>query len=221
MRLVNAEYGLDILFREDNVEVLILEDKRVMRNLVEELWKQCAGEEGSFVLSEHKILKLDKHIEIIINPFGIDFQSRKIMSALFAKMTAAANEKISEKNRMNYEQINILDNISNSLNYSGITYQLDFAWPDFFKMYGVKIEKPENFLLRLIEYMKVVSELCGISLFCFVNLKSYLNKEEMMDLYKNAEYNKVRILLIESCESEIIDSEHVTIIDKDRCLIER
>lgn len=88
-------------------------------------------------------------------------------------------------------------------------------------MYGVKIENQEGFLSQIIEYMKVISEMCGISLLCFVNLKKYLSKTELLDLYKNKEYNKTNILLIESSESELIDEEHITIIDKDRCVIER
>lgn len=221
MRLVNAIYGLDLTFQENVPEVLVLEEPTIMRDIVHVLWKQCAGEEGAFVLSDSKILKIDKNIEMIINPFALDFQSRKITSALFSKMTVAGNEQVEEKCKINTALINLLDTISSSLNYSGITYQLDFVWADLFKMYGVKIERQENLIIEIIEYMKVFSELCGISVICFVNLKSYLNHNEIMDLYQNAMYNKINLLLIEPFEAEVIGNEHVTIIDKDQCLIER
>lgn len=221
MRLVNAKYGIDLSLDESRPEILVFENRRIMREITEELWKQCSGLEGSFVMSDNKVLKIEKNVEIMINPFNLDFQSRKIMNALYTKMSAAANEQVEEKYRINADIINMLDMISSSVNYSGITYQLDFPWTELFKMYGVKIDVPDDFIARIIEYMKIVSELCGISVFCFVNLKSYLNYEEIMALYKNAEYNKIKLILIEPNETKIIDSEHVTIIDRDLCLIER
>lgn len=221
MRLVNSKYGLDIIFKENRTEILILEDAVIMRDVVGELWNQYKGGEGSFLLSEGKILKIDRFMELIVNPFDLDFQSRKIVTALLNKMTEIGNEDVVEKNRINCELINLLNGIAGSINYPGITYHLDFLWADLFKMYGVKIENQEGFLSQIIEYMKVISEMCGISLLCFVNLKKYLSKTELLDLYKNKEYNKTNILLIESSESELIDEEHITIIDKDRCVIER
>lgn len=54
---------------------------------------------------------------------------------------------------------------------------------------------------------------------CLVNIKAYLNKQELMELYKVAFYNKINLLLIEMAEGEMIGEEKVYIIDSDRCLI--
>ncbi len=35
---------------------------------------------------------------------------------------------------------------------------------------------------------------------CLVNIKAYLNKQELMELYKVAFYNKINLLLIEMAE---------------------
>ena len=88
-------------------------------------------------------------------------------------------------------------------------------------MYSVKIEAPDIFLIRMIEFIKVMTCLCGISLFCFYNLKSYLSEDELLLFYKEADYNKVSLLLIESFESKQLDVEHITIIDKDLCVIKK
>lgn len=50
MRLVNSKYGLDIIFKENRTEILILEDAVIMRDVVGELWNQYKGGEGSFLL---------------------------------------------------------------------------------------------------------------------------------------------------------------------------
>lgn len=54
---------------------------------------------------------------------------------------------------------------------------------------------------------------------CLVNIKAYLNKQELMELYKVAFYNKINLLLIEMAEGEVTGEEKVYIIDNDRCLI--
>ena len=54
---------------------------------------------------------------------------------------------------------------------------------------------------------------------CLVNIKAYLNKQELMELYKVAFYNKINLLLIEMAEGEVTGEERVYIIDNDRCLI--
>ena len=221
MKLVNAVHGLEIDFKEGTPEVLILENEISFRNIAGEIWKQCNGEDGDFVLSNGKILKLDKHMVVISNPFDLDFQNRKVTSALYAKMSQIGSEKVAEKSLLNTQMINLIENITDSINYTGITFQLDFDWNDLFKMYSVKIEAPDNFLIRMIEFIKVMTCLCGISLFCFYNLKSYLSEDELLLFYKEADYNKVSLLLIESFESKQMDGEHITIIDKDLCVIKK
>ena len=221
MKLVNAAYGLEIDFNEGIPEVLILENEISYRNIAGEIWKQCNGEDGEFVLSDGKILKLDKHMVVISNPFDLDFQNRKVISALYAKMSQIGSEKVVEKSLLNTQMINLIEDITDSINYTGITFQLDFDWNDLFKMYSVKVESPDNFFIRIIEFIKIMSCLCGISIFCFYNLKNYLSEEELLLFYQEADYNKVNLFLIESFEAKPIDNEHTTIIDKDLCVIKK
>ncbi|MCR5837399.1 MAG: type II-A CRISPR-associated protein Csn2, partial [Lachnospiraceae bacterium] len=106
------------------------------------------------------------------------------------------------------------------ISFFSTTYSIDFEWQDWFKMYSIKIDTNYHTLLeRLVEYVKIVSTLCGISTICFVGIKQYLSIEEIQQLYKNAYYNKIYLLLIESCESKRQIDENEYIVDKDSCLI--
>ena len=87
-------------------------------------------------------------------------------------------------------------------------------------LYGVKIEnETETVLDGLIEYIKILSQMMFVPILFLVNIKSYLSKEEVLELYKMARYHKVHLVLLESIEREIIDFEQLFIIDKDLCLI--
>ena len=91
-----------------------------------------------------------------------------------------------------------------------------------FKIYNIKIEETqETLLISLIEYLKILVNYCGIKIVSFINLKSYLSEEEILELYKYSNYNKIQLLLIESTERTILQNEMVHIVDADKCIINK
>lgn len=77
MKLVNSHYGLEIQLDENQITILVVENASTMSRLVNDLINQCIGLDGNFVLSENKILKIEKESEIIVNPFQLDFGNNK------------------------------------------------------------------------------------------------------------------------------------------------
>lgn len=220
MKLVNSRLQLNIEMYENRVNILVAENKITLSYIIESIWKQCDGQEGDFILSENKILKFDKEMEMIINPFDLNFNSKKIISSLYSNLSEKANELAEDKAELNSKMINFLDKIILSESYAGIDFSLDFSWNDLFKMYNVKIDDNYDSLLsKLIEYIKLISNFCAIRVLCMVNIKSYLSKREIEDLYVCANHNKIFLLLIEAVESEKLSNENIFIIDKDDCLI--
>ena len=222
MKLVYARYGLQIDMKENRVDTLVIENPFAMVELVSQLWEQSNGGEGDFILSFDKTLKIEKNMEVILNPFSLDFNNRKITSALYGVLEETANSYVLEKAEINSSCIQVLEQILLSQSYMGIEYELDFAWNELFKLYGVKITKDYSSLLeKLIEYIKIMATLCGVRVICLVNIKCYLNSEELLELIRNVHYNKIQLVLVESQEAEKIADENIYIIDKDNCLITR
>ena len=90
MRLANAELILSINIEENIPAVLVIENQKIMTEVVEQLYVLCDSGEGDFVLSDSgKQLSLAKTAEIIINPFSIDFNSRKIQNKLYSELLDA------------------------------------------------------------------------------------------------------------------------------------
>lgn len=220
MKLVNSYYGLEIQLDENNITVLVVENASTMSKIVYDLINQCRGLEGNFVLSENKILKMDKESEIIVNPFQLDFSNKKILNALYSEMTATAMDYEVDKAKLNSELIELLDNITINQSYSGICYSLDWEWASLFKMYNVHLDDDyEDLITKITEYTKVLSCLCHIRLLFLVNIKSFLTVEELQALYLCAQHNKINLILLESSEVEKNDRENIIILDKDDCLI--
>ena len=70
---------------------------------------------------------------------------------------------------------------------------------DLYKLYGVQLETDGSSTLeKLMDYIKIMSSLCGIHMMIFVNLKDYLSENQIKELYKTVFYYKMNLLLIEA-----------------------
>ena len=65
-------------------------------------------------------------------------------------------------------------------------------------MLKINVEKKNNLLDNLLILIDINNIFKINELLIFVNLKQYLNKEELNELYKYSVYNNVKILLIDS-----------------------
>ena len=87
-------------------------------------------------------------------------------------------------------------------------------------MAEVKIEvQVQSILERIIEYIKISSNLLKQNIFVFLNLKLFLTEQEIEELYKECFYRKVHLILIEAIYHTKKIEEKICIIDKDKCVI--
>ena len=91
-----------------------------------------------------------------------------------------------------------------------------------FKLYGISVNSDADSLAEsIIEYMRLMSGICHIENFCFIDLKSYISADMLKELYKSAFDQKLKILIIESYQRPYLSEyEKNWIIDKDKCIIE-
>ena len=221
MRLVNAEMVLSIDIEENEPAILVIENQKVMAEVVEQLYELCNSEEGDFVLSDAgKQLSFEKATEMIINPFSIDFNARKIQNKLYSELLEAEASYIEEKAHIQTLVIDYLDKLTHKAPYEMISSDLEVDTMKLFKMLDVRIEPQCNSLLeRLVEYTKVLSRLLRKKLIIFVNICNYLDSDEIESLYEICSYQKIMVLFIESCEQCFQIPAKTYIIDKDKCLI--
>ena len=221
MKLVNAELFLNINIEENKPAVLTIENPKVMTEVIGQLYELCNSGEGDFVLSEGgKQLSFERTTEIIINPFRIDFNSRKVQSKLYSELLDAEINYVEEKAIIQSLIIEYLDKLTQNVPYEMISNDLDLDSMKLFKMFEVRIEAQCNSLLeRLVEYTKILSRLLRKRLLVFVSISSYLDTNELNALYEICNYNKMKVLLIESHELYLPFHTKTYIIDKDNCMI--
>ena len=221
MMLTCAEYNLTVELRENQVVVLILESPGCMCKMVNNLRCQCEGGEGMFVLSESgTIMKIEKYMGLVVDPFSLRFNERKYLNKLYGQLEQYAVDHMERKEIIHAEIVLLLDYILRSSPYDGIEFNLELDWTELFKIYNVHFQEPEGELEQQItEYIKLLAHLTEVKVLCLVNIKSFVSEEGLEEIYQMAFYNKVQLILIEKVECERRPDEKIFIIDRDECLI--
>lgn len=79
MTLTNGKYNLKLSFEENQVTVLIFESSEMFGEAIWDLQETIIGDTGPFVLADQmEPISISKQMELIVDPFLLDFNSRKI-----------------------------------------------------------------------------------------------------------------------------------------------
>lgn len=221
MKLVNAELFLEIDIQENMPAVLVLESPDMMTRVVRELYDISSGGDGDFVLSlDNKVLSIEKTAELIINPFSVDFNSKKIQSKLYEELLEGSNIYVEEKATIQSLIIDYLDKLTLNVSYEMVTSNIELDLLRLFKMYDVRLEPQCNSILEtLIEYTKVLSRLLRKKFLILINICNYLDVYAVKELARMCAYQKLNLLFIERREVDFQFPVKTYIIDKDKCLI--
>lgn len=221
MKIVNNRFGLDFLIDNTKPKELVIESPKVFTNIVEELNRQVNGISGSFIISEaDKLYDVDKIMELIVNPFSIDFNNKKFIKRIYADLSEAAfNEQLMMFRNASAVMQSFIVGLCDKYHIP-LSYDKDVKALDLLKLYNVKVDDQEgNLLERLTYYVQLSSRLIGTKVFVFINLRSYLEEKEILRLHDTAKYEQVALLLIEPRCYETHVAIPTVIVDKDRCVI--
>lgn len=224
MKLVHPDFTLPII--EENSYICyewIMESPEYFSRYVQELFNQMNGGEGNFVLSsDEKELDISKTMEIIVNPLSVNINDRKIINKLYSELsqTAYDSENYLATQGILADIQKYFLNLEQAGNYM-LEMDSEIDITALFKALNIKLEIfADDFFEMLNQYIKIAAELMKKKIVVFVNLGSYLSKEQLEELLKNAAYNEIILLLIENQQKDyFLEDTKCIIIDKDGCEI--
>lgn len=208
---------------DDNVVTeWVIEAPEEFTRYVQELYMQCEGAAGDFVLSDgEKELGITKNVEFLDSVLDLDVNERKILGKLYADLEQLAySEKfvVRTQEMIQYLRTYIFELEQETDFMLDVDDGVDMS--AIFKGNGVKLETVETGILeKIVHYIKVVRLLLKKQVFVFVNVRSYLTVRQVEQLIKEAAYQEVQILLIENVMRDCVNSERRCIIDSDKCEI--
>lgn len=199
----------------------IIESPGLFLEYSRELYRQTLGEDGRFVLSkENEIVSLSKEMILITNLLDINLNDKKIINKLYLDLKSMAYD---ENNYVSTQEIiSAIQKYYLNLDYSS-EYDLicdeNIDVINLFKMMNIKLDYDEDLFTSLNQYIVNVSLLTGTKVIAFINLRSYLDDNQIVQLSKTAEYNHIYLLLIENIQRNSLEGSFRCIIDSDGCEI--
>lgn len=222
MKLVHPNLQCQISFDEEGVCEWIIESPKLFAEYIQELQMQISGNEGHFVLSqEDKELDIAKYAEIILNPLSVDINDRKILNKIYGELANLAYQEdmfLSTQNALSALQMYFAELEQNSNFMLETDDEADIQ--AIFKALGVKVANySENYWETLNQYVLLMAGLFKKKLLVLVNIRSYIDNQQLEQLVKNARYNEINLLLIENMQRDFAKGMVRYIIDCDGCEI--
>lgn len=223
MRFVYEKYGINLELSRKNPNVLYVEKSEIFSQLIRNLWMQFQGGDGELLFcNEEKAVNIAKEIEFIVNPFALDCNNKKILSKVYKELEGVITEQLfNDIFAVNSQVISMLDKAMIYSQYS-YNYNLDPDIQGLLKLYNIKLnylnETPEELI---VEYIRIMHQVCGIRFFVFLNLKTFFDNQILNKIYEFCEYEEVTVFLLENKYVSALKGEKIWILDKDMCIIEK
>ena len=222
MRLTYPIFETPVIFEENKVNVVVIENPKAFFDFVVAISDKENGGESEVILSENfKEIKFDKVVDVTTDIVSLDCNNKKVISKLYSKLNEIAFQE--ENYTLTLDVVSKINEYLLTITQSlpcGVSFDESVEMSQLFKSVALRIDTDvKNILERLCDYVEIMSEFCGTELFVFVNLKSYLDANGLIEFYKFCGYKKVKLLLVENVLREQIESEIIKIIDDDLCEI--
>jgi CRISPR-associated protein Csn2 len=222
MKLAYPELENVILFEENRVPVLSIENQSFFRKIVGGFYEQIKTGRGIFVLSEDdRLIELNKTCEMILSPFTIAIEDSRIMKRIYKRLEEIAlEEEFVETRELTGQIAKYMYRLTDYLECD-LAINDDVELQTLFKAMGIKpLYDDSDMMSKLIDYITLLSTTLGIKLIVFVNLRLYLTIDELRLFYDTVLRKKIKLLLLENrIYGEIINCEDVLTIDSDLCEI--
>ena len=147
--------------------------------------------------------------------FDFGFDSKKYSTDITKYILSNIEQYDSENILKVYSKLCKLIDKELSKSELPISVSIDEGIKNIIKMFKLKINQKDDLLDNLFLIIDLEVALNTNKILCFMNLKQYLTKEELLEFYKYATYNSIKLIMIESTRYDYInDYEKIVIIDK-------
>ena len=208
----------DIDIKENEVYALEVENKNYFYRIVRDLHNISNNNiVDDIYLSDDNNNEINyfNKFKIFIDFFDFNFDSKKITNDIIKYVNK--NISIEVKDSILNQYNKIIKLYKKELNNIDIPLMIETETDsdNITKSLKISIEVKQNLIENLLLLIDIENILGTKDILIFVNLKQYLTKNELEELYKYSIYNEVSILLIDSqCYGGTLNNEKKLIIDE-------
>ena len=221
MKIVHECLNEAINFDICPVYSLIIENSELFYKFTNDLFNQCNGEDGDFVLSNNfKLDKFEKQAVFIHDYFNLSCSGIKIDKLIKSSILEKLNEldNFELMSRINQLIIEINEKVIDMVDLD-LKFDDEFDYEKLIKISNFKIKEDSVLIEKLYSYIDIFVKLKNIKLVILVNLFDYFSEVQINDLLKQLRYNELFVLIVNSHEKYNLENAKRIIIDDDLCEI--
>lgn len=217
MNLKINYFDNNIKIENDYIQVIEIENKKTFYRLVSDLYKIKNDEkldEVFFYDDNNQEINMYNKVDLYVNFFDIDLNSKKNLNILNKNIINSLTDNVKEEILNSFKKLSrsftkILSDIDLPLSLND-----NITVDDIIKLLKISINKTDDLLDNLLLLIDLEKVLKINEILFFINLKQYLSQEELIEFYKYAIYNEIKIVLVDSQSYGVkLDYEKKLIID--------
>lgn len=200
MKLIVPYFENNIELSNDKVFSIEIENKQYFYRFINNLFdlKNDILIDNFIILDELKEININGKINILVDFFNFD----SIFKSYTTNIIKYIINNINDNDKINYtnEYEKLLNKINKNINdlELPIKYNFELNFENIIKMYKPSINIKDNLLDNLLIVADLEKELKINKFIVLVNVKQFLNKEELKELYKYYIYNDLILILVDS-----------------------
>lgn len=219
MKLVYPALQTPILLSADCINSLVIEEPGFFYEFLRDIKEQWEGMDGNAVLSRNnEPVEINKNMELIIDCINFEVNQKNLLAKILSVLEKVGrSEDYLEKSQQLLAEI---ERYIYDLSFDfDVEIQCDkISIAQILKAAGIRIvSEYDKITERLYSYMQLVREFDGDKVFTFVNLRSFVKKEELQHFADTIIAHGYRVLFIDNYDYPKLTGEHRLIVDKDLC----
>jgi len=221
IRVIPEYFETVIEISEDQPVELVIENPKVFREFISDIYCQTQGKEGKVIISEdNAIKKISVFAELCISYPGITVEDKKISTKINSLLeTEALNEE-------NYiKTMELIGRVENYFSEMTALFPFEVLSGGLDTLSLIKAcsfnacDNSYSLGEKLCNYLSVVSDLFGEKLFVLVNMEAYADEHEMNDFIDTCISHKYHVLLVSGWSNYRLKNIKKIVVDRDLCVI--
>lgn len=218
MKMKVTYFENEIVFNYESINGIELENKKMFYRFVTDInnLSKFSSTDDVLFFNENNEELNNQNLRIIFNYFDFEFNARKLNADIVKYLSNSIDERTKDNLIKTYNRFVQL--YGKTLNEVDLPLMIkdDCNFDTIIKNIKIVVDEKKDLLDNLFLLIDIENILKTNNIIVFINLKQYLNKYELLELYKYSIYNQIRILLIDSqCYGVTLDYERKLIIDDD------
>ena len=200
------------------VTSLEIENKKLFFRIVNDFCNIANGNitDEIYISEENEKIDISNKVNIVIDYFNLDFNTRKNLNELTKNLKDNLGEKELIEITTYYNKIEKIIVGKATETTVKLNIPNEFNIDNLLKNFKFEIEEKTNLINKLYLLLDLEMLLNYNKLIIFVNIKQYLEKKDIEELIKYAQYNELNLLLIDNNSYGItMNNEKKLIVDND------